>query len=292
MNRSRKRNPVVQRILLLAGLCAIWLMNTGCEECVPNFEGVLGPYPDITSPRISIKYPQPGDIIVHWEAVLRIDASDTPNYQPLGGEEVSGLDRVELLVQDAVVTVVNSFPFDRIIWDTRNYADGRYTLVARAFDHAGNSATDEVEIQLAHTLVISEIEVTDIDDQGSADNPLEIEMHLFEQGTGRFLGCAGRSSGLQSVRRSDSLYHVSAYFRTSRSPVVFSDIAAREVFLAGFEDDLHPCPDPPRTSGFIRDDSLGVSQPFSAAVLENEQVLRFGRVVHLKLGKNRVNGNE
>jgi hypothetical protein len=288
MERVKRKHSVLGRLLLIAGLCAIWLLHTGCEGCAPDLEGIFGPGSDFTPPRISFEYPQPDDIIAHWQAVLRLKASDTPNYQPLGGEKVSGMDRVELLVQDVVVAALDSFPFDRITWNTRDFEDGEYTLIARAFDRAGHSATDTVEIQLAHTLVISEIEVTDVKDQGSADNPLEVEIHLFEQSTNRFLGCAGRSSGLQSVRRSDSLYHVSAYFRTSRAPVVFSDIAAHEVFLAGFEDDLDPCPDPPRTSGFIRDDSLGVSQPFSAATLESEPLLRFGRVAHLKLGKNRV----
>jgi hypothetical protein len=117
-------------------------------------------------------------------------------------------------------------------------------------------------------------------------------MHLFEQGSGSFLGCAGRSSGLQSVRRSDSLYRVSAFFQLYQQPLVFDKITALQVYLRGIEDNLTPCPDPPNFIPVVGDDNLGKSRPLPGATLENEQVVRFGRVAHLKLGKNRVTGSE
>lgn len=271
----------LRRLLLLIGLCSFGLVQPSCDGCLGLQDFSIGP---IFSPqsqpvplKIEISSPRSGDVVVRWDAIVRL--------------EVSGMSRVELLVQNEVVASIDSFPFNPITWNTRGYADGPYRLIARAFNRAGSIATDSVDIQLAHTLVISEIEVTGVTDQGEADNPLEVELHLFDDSNRDFLACAGRSSGLAPVQHSDSLYRVQAYFRTSQQPLVFDAISTRRVYLLGIEDDLNPCPDPPNTTGILRDDSLGVSRSFSAADLEQEQVLQFGRIARLKLARNRVADN-
>jgi thermitase len=82
---------------------------------------------DTQAPTISITSPTGGKVA----AVVPVDVSFSDNV---------GVARAELYVNGSKVATDESSPF-AFAWDTATYGDGTYTLVAKAYDAAGNVGT-------------------------------------------------------------------------------------------------------------------------------------------------------
>ncbi len=83
---------------------------------------------DSTPPSVSISAPTQGEVV---SATLSITAS---------ASDAVGVDRVEFLVDGAVLASDNAAPYS-VSWNAAMAANGTHTLQARAFDLAGNSAS-------------------------------------------------------------------------------------------------------------------------------------------------------
>jgi hypothetical protein len=276
--------------LLLPGLL-FWLSLNGCEGCLE--ENPLGsetnPYPDQTPPKVSFAELTDNATLVRLEQPIDIEASDPPRpfRGPLSGhEKISGLAKVELFVSETLLEVDTRPPWG-FTWKTKDYADGRYTLNAVAHDSAGNTGNARIAVRLENTIVIEEVQLTGVEDNSSATDPLEAEVHLFDS-SHRFLGCTGDKSGMAEVDFSGILYRLDAYFhKSSREPVAFSDLMADTVYFELIENDIDPCPDPSRGSGLIRDDLVGRSPRIAVTALTQPRTFQFDKVAHLKMRKGR-----
>lgn len=127
----------------------------------------------------------------------------------------------------------------------------------------------------------SEIEVTgEFDHFGSA---LEVEIHIIEANTNRFIACAGNHHGLERVDSSDYFYEIDALFETPlhNDYLTYEDIEGLDIYLLVFEDDEAECPGP-----FIwdEDDMIGVSRVFRGEDLYRMRNFSFDDVVHLRMG--------
>lgn len=92
---------------------------------------------DTQSPTISIASPTGGSVT----GVVPVDVNYSDNV---------GVTRAELYVNGSKVATDDSGPF-AFAWDTATYADGSYTLVAKAYDAAGNvGASPSVTVTLGN----------------------------------------------------------------------------------------------------------------------------------------------
>ena len=82
---------------------------------------------DTQAPTISIVSPTGGKVV----GVVAVDVSSSDNV---------GVTRAELYVNGSKVATDDVGPF-AFAWDTSTYGDGTYTLVAKAYDAAGNVGT-------------------------------------------------------------------------------------------------------------------------------------------------------
>ena len=82
---------------------------------------------DTQSPTISIASPTGGQVV----GVVAVDVNYSDNV---------GVTRAELYVNGSKIATDDAGPF-AFAWDTATYADGSYTLVAKAYDAAGNVGT-------------------------------------------------------------------------------------------------------------------------------------------------------
>ncbi|MEM3478744.1 MAG: S8 family serine peptidase [Candidatus Bathyarchaeia archaeon] len=94
-------------------------------EALKAAAGAAPPPPDTTPPRVEITYPRSGDT-VSGAVVVSVSASDD-----------RGVARVELFKNGVLFAVDSEEPYE-FYWDTTTEPDGAYTLVARAYDAAGN----------------------------------------------------------------------------------------------------------------------------------------------------------
>ncbi|MEM2152394.1 MAG: S8 family serine peptidase [Candidatus Bathyarchaeia archaeon] len=94
-------------------------------EALKAAAGAAPPPPDTTPPRVEITYPRSGDT-VSGAIVVSVSASDD-----------RGVVRVELFKNGVLFAVDSEEPYE-FYWDTTAEPDGAYTLVARAYDAAGN----------------------------------------------------------------------------------------------------------------------------------------------------------
>ncbi|MCE9668471.1 PHB depolymerase family esterase [Myxococcus stipitatus] len=94
-------------------------------------DGGTNPNPggDTTPPTVSVTSPASGSTVSGAVAVA-VSATDAV-----------GVAKVELLVDGAVVATDTAAPYE-FSWDSKTVANGAHTLGARAFDAAGNQATD------------------------------------------------------------------------------------------------------------------------------------------------------
>jgi subtilisin family serine protease len=96
--------------------------------------------PDTTPPDVSISAPLGGASV---SGVTNVDVASTDNV---------GVTRVELRVNGALVAVDSSAPF-AFAWDTSSLPNGTVTVVATAFDAAGNSrASTPVAVNVANVV--------------------------------------------------------------------------------------------------------------------------------------------
>ncbi|MEM1550757.1 MAG: S8 family serine peptidase [Candidatus Bathyarchaeia archaeon] len=94
-------------------------------EALKAAASTVQPPPDTTPPNIEITYPRNGDTI-SGAIIVSVSASDD-----------RGVVRVELYRNSMLFAVDSEEPYE-FYWDTTADPDGSYTLVARAYDAAGN----------------------------------------------------------------------------------------------------------------------------------------------------------
>jgi len=132
---------------------------------------------------------------------------------------------------------------------------------------------------------ISEIEVQNENDGVGA---LEVEVHVFEDGTDVFLGCSGQLHGLRCVDGSAISYFVEAFIQkpSGNAYLTAGDVRGKNVYLEVIEDDENPCPAEPSCREIFRcDDLIGRSGTISGDVLSQQNLtLSFGNVSHCKIG--------
>jgi hypothetical protein len=130
------------------------------------------------------------------------------------------------------------------------------------------------------------IEVKEIEVTGESDGigKLEIEVHLYEQGTDRFLACSGQINGLRGVDVSGQFYIVDADFRRPflGPEVTFEDIKDTAVYFLVIEDDAFACPCPNDNPLFDRDDFIARTGAFPGAEIRNSIIFKnLGKLKHL-----------
>ncbi|MFO7837000.1 MAG: Ig-like domain-containing protein [Candidatus Thorarchaeota archaeon] len=91
---------------------------------------------DTIAPEIEIVSPNEGDIV-----------SDSVQINITANDSGSGIDRVEIYVDDTSLTNFTSEPF-LYNWNTTTVSDGDYNLTVRAYDEAGNYAEIEVSVSV------------------------------------------------------------------------------------------------------------------------------------------------
>jgi hypothetical protein len=127
---------------------------------------------------------------------------------------------------------------------------------------------------------VKEIEVTGITD---GIGRLEIEVHLYEQGTDRFLACSGQINGLEGVDVSGQFYNVNASFRRPflGPDITYEDVKNKNVYFAVIEDDIFACPCP-NDDPINGDDPVARTAPFPGAELQEAKEFRnIGNLKHL-----------
>lgn len=144
-----------------------------------------------------------------------------------------------------------------------------------------SSCTDSsVDPYGRHPLRISEMMVTgEYDGLGN----LEVEVHLFDAETGRFLGCSGQMQGLERVDSSDYVFAVDAEFLRAGGGgrLFYEDVEDLEVEIWVIEDDDEPCPGP-IVPGV--DDIIGISAPIPGWEFDRMRNYSFENVLHLRMG--------
>jgi hypothetical protein len=132
---------------------------------------------------------------------------------------------------------------------------------------------------------INEIQVKNLSD---GIGSLEIEVHIHELGTDRFLGCSGQINGLREVDVSGRFYVVNAKFTLDQSRqrnLTYYDVKDKNIYLVIIEDDEAPCPCPPSYGGLGLDDLVVISAPFPGAELfQAKEITNLGNLTHLSLG--------
>lgn len=112
--------------------------NTGYSDVLSV--SVDNTFEDITPPEVSITAPEDGAVL-QGSTTVGVSASDD-----------IGVTAVEILLDGNPFAVDNAAPFS-FLWDTTLSADGAYTLQARAYDAAGNTAVSpEVTVAVKNTV--------------------------------------------------------------------------------------------------------------------------------------------
>ncbi len=116
-----------------------------------------------------------------------------------------------------------------------------------------------------------------------ADPNLEIEVHMYEAETGKFIACSGAIQGLFNVDDTNRFYSVDAPFtKPDYGFLTIADITEKMIYLLVIEnDDLEECPTPFQ-SGF--DDVVGRSDSFCGCDLATTQSMSFENVPRLDIG--------
>jgi hypothetical protein len=113
---------------------------------------------------------------------------------------------------------------------------------------------------------------------------LEIEVHIFESNTKRFIACSGEDNGLRKVDYSGVHYAIEAKFRKPNGKdLKIEEVETLNIYLEVYEDDFYACPQEPISD----DDLVGTSSPFSGNELRAGKIMSFGNVAHLQIGRGR-----
>jgi hypothetical protein len=124
--------------------------------------------------------------------------------------------------------------------------------------------------------MVREIEVTGETDLGA----LDVEVHLFDQGTRVHLGCSGRDQGMEVVDVSDVRYSINAEFERPNGDTLYADdLRGRPLELIVIEDDVNPCTRPPD----MEDDVVGIRQGLDHATLALGGLQSFDNVIALRV---------
>ncbi|MGV9170823.1 MAG: Ig-like domain-containing protein, partial [Promethearchaeia archaeon] len=91
---------------------------------------------DTISPEVEIVAPNEGDTV-----------SDSVQINITATDSGSGIDRVEIYVDDTSLTNLTSEPF-LYEWNTTTVADGDHNITVRAYDEAGNHADTQVSVSV------------------------------------------------------------------------------------------------------------------------------------------------
>lgn len=156
-------------------------------------------------------------------------------------------------------------------------------LLATLALHCGRDADDRI--------YVTAIEVSNTTDR-QLFNPselLEIEVHLFESGTNRFIACSGEDNGMRQVDRSGVRYQLEARFtKPNGKDLLFQEVEPLQIRLEVFEDDFDACPQAPSSDNDLWDDDLvGASASFPGSELRHGKVMQFGNVTYLHLAKGK-----
>ncbi|MFH1696065.1 MAG: Ig-like domain-containing protein [Candidatus Micrarchaeota archaeon] len=97
--------------------------------------------PDNTPPAVSITNPNQGNLI-----------SETISLQANATDSESGIKKVEFYIDDSIKGTDTTSPYS-IQWNSRKVANGTHTIKAKATDNAGNTAEDEIEINVSNSVL-------------------------------------------------------------------------------------------------------------------------------------------
>lgn len=145
------------------------------------------------------------------------------------------------------------------------------------------TTTTRTPAPLSPLIKVTEIGVTGISD---GIGRLEIEVHLHEEGTDRFLACSGQINGLEDVDHSGIFYNVNATFhRPYFGPdLTYQDIIDKNVYVVVIEDDGLACPCPPDYDFPYDDDRVATSDPFPGAeLMVATEIRNIGGLEHLAI---------
>jgi len=120
-----------------------WASSTTYTATVTYYTGGSGE--DITPPTVSITSPSDG-ATVKDSITIEASASDTE----------SGVDYLECEIGGNNLPVDSSSPYSWT-FDTTTLTDGQYTINVKAYDNAGNFATDSVVVNILNTQSSNEI---------------------------------------------------------------------------------------------------------------------------------------
>lgn len=116
---GREPNVKVDRVLAVSD-----------QSCTPtNFGDNCMTQADTTKPTVDITAPADGST-VNGNVVLKATATDA-----------SGISKVEFYAQDKLLGTDTTAPYE-YAWDVANVANGTVTVVAKAYDTAGNNSAD------------------------------------------------------------------------------------------------------------------------------------------------------
>jgi fibronectin type 3 domain-containing protein len=111
------------------------------QNCLPTGFGdncmVLA---DTTKPVTTILMPEDLSTV---SGAVNVKASATDS---------SGISKIEFYVQDVLETTDTTAPYE-YAWDTQAVADGTYTIIAKAYDAAGNSSFDARSVTVENTVI-------------------------------------------------------------------------------------------------------------------------------------------
>ena len=161
-------------------------------------------------------------------------------------------------------------------------------LLFGAFLVLGTLACDVTSPSPPLFVGITEIEVTGVTDVQPLSDVLEVEVHMFDASTQRFLGCTGQDSGLRDVDQSEIAYPVRAVFQAApdgETDLTMDAVLGRDVYLVVVEDDTDACPVVTNEGALdlIVDDLIGVSPLIAGEEIADGVALSFDQVTYLFL---------
>lgn len=143
------------------------------------------------------------------------------------------------------------------------------------------------------SLVITSLELGDVESDTVLAPGLEVEVHLYENTSSgkRFIGCAGPDTGLGGVTSGKARYTLDAHFLHPTGgdrTVTINELTGTDYFVVVSEDDEASCPaeqDATVNTPILddQDDLIGQSQPFTKTALSAGVKLVFSPVLELQI---------
>lgn len=131
--------PFTMREYAVSGGQCEWIADgePSCNGPVQACQGGSPPPPDTTPPSVSLSAPADG-ATVSGQITLSASASDNV-----------GVDRVEFRIDGSLLASDSSAPYSSN-WDSSTVSDGSHQISAEAFDAAGNSASDVINVTVSN----------------------------------------------------------------------------------------------------------------------------------------------